>query len=296
MSKTERDARLIAVVGPTASGKTDLALQIAQRYRGEIIAADSRTIYKGMDIGTAKPTAAQQARIKHHCLDLITPDRNFSAAEFKAHALDAICDIRARGKLPILVGGTGLYTYAVLYDYQFPAGASNELRMQLEKMPITELVAQIKQLDPERAAEIDLNNPRRVIRAIETAGKPRTSRPKLPPNWLLVGLNPGQQAIESNIIRRTSAMFKAGLTDEVKALVSHYGPDCEPLNTVGYREIIDNLTGKTTLAEAEELIMVHTRQLMKRQMTWFKRSPDIMWAQSAEEALRVAQKFMTKAV
>jgi tRNA dimethylallyltransferase len=206
---------LIAIIGPTASGKTALGLDVAERYGGEIICADSRTIYRGMNIGTAKPTAEEQKRVRHHLLDIRNPDETYSAAEFKRDAQATIADIRSRGKLPIIVGGTGLYVWAVLYDYQFPAGASNQLRRQLQTWPIEKLVRRLIEVDPERAGEIDLMNPRRVIRAIETAGQPRSSQAQLLAGSLLVGLNPDMEKLEDRILARVEAMMMNGLIVEV---------------------------------------------------------------------------------
>lgn len=274
---------LLAIVGPTASGKSDLAMKVAEQLRGEIICADSRTIYRGMNIGTAKPTAADQAKVPHHLLDIIDPDQSYSAAEFKREANRIIREIEARGRLPILCGGTGLYLYAVLYDYQFPAGPDNRLRQRLQKLSIDQLVDELEQIDPEAASSIDLRNPRRVIRAIETAGQPR-QQGHLRAGATIVGLWPNPDQLDQNIDQRTQAMLAGGLEREVSNLLEHYGPELEVLRSPGYIEIAELIAGKIDQPEAERLIKLHTRQLAKRQQTWFKRNQDIKWFQEPNEA------------
>lgn len=263
---------LVAILGPTGSGKSDLAMKLARSFDGEIICADSRTIYRGMDIGTAKPSAADQKQVRHHLLDLVNPDEMYSAAQFKQAALEAVNQIRSRGNLPILVGGSGLYAYAVLYDYQFPAGARNKHREDLEGRPLGELVAKLEQSDPESAASIDLKNPRRVIRALETIGQPR-QRQQLSPNTILIGLHPGN--LEERIKSRTSQMIERGLVEEMRRLVDKYPSNQEVFKSPGYAEVVDCLEGRIKIDEIESLISLHTRQLAKRQLTWLRRNSDI---------------------
>jgi tRNA dimethylallyltransferase len=293
-NKTADLGSLIAIVGPTASGKTELALQIAGENRGEIICADSRTVYRGLDIGTAKPTKEEQARVPHHLLDLLEPNQPYSAAQFKTDAMAAISDIHTWRGLPLLVGGTGLYINAVLYDYHFPAGASNELRQQLERLPLKDLVARLRLADPERATEIDLRNPRRIIRAIETAGLPRIAPKTLPRNVLIIGLNPGMAELERHIAARTRRMLTGGLIEEVQGLLRRFDPVIAPLHTIGYGETIAHLHEEITAAELESQIILHTRQLAKRQMTWFKRNPDIVWVANVREAKDLVMSFMAQ--
>lgn len=281
--------KLAAIVGPTASGKSDLAMEIARKHDGEIICADSRTIYRGMNIGTAKPSRTDQVEIPHHVLDIINPDEAFSAAEFKVAALNAIKDIESRGRLPILAGLSGLYAYALLYDYHFPAGARNQLRDELQQLPIDQLVERLQVIDPEAASQIDLKNPRRVIRAIETAGLPRT-KAELRLGTILVGLRPSNETLTQRIFSRTENMVKAGLVDEVKNLIAQYDSTLESFKSPGYMEIISYLENETTLDQAQELINLHTRQLAKRQLTWFKRNPDIHWFESNDDAMEYISK------
>jgi tRNA dimethylallyltransferase len=276
--------KLLAIVGPTASGKTDLAIQIARQHGGEVICADSRTVYRSMDVGTAKPTAAERAGVPHHLLDVVAPNQPFSAAEFQRLATRAIASVQHRGKLPILVGGTGLYVNAILYDYQFPAGANAERRAELEKLPTVELLRRLEQADPERAAAIDRRNPRRVVRALETAGLPRIAPKALPASTLVVGLNPGLPELERRIAARTEQQLAGGLIAETQRLLRRYEALIEPLNTVPYRETIQFLRGEIDRHQLAELISLHNRQLAKRQLTWFKRNPDIHWEPDAAGA------------
>jgi len=287
---------LLAVVGPTAAGKTDLALHLAQQFSGEIICADSRTIYTGMDIGTAKPTAEEQRQTPHYMLDVAMPNQLYSAAHFQRDAAAAIATVRERGNLPIVVGGTGLYAWALLYNYQFPAGASQARRAELEQLSLEELVQRLQQADPERAAEIDLQNPRRVVRALETVGQPRVAPRALPATTVLVGLDPGMEELERRIARRTKQMLAAGLVEETQGLIDQYGAVIEPLNTVPYREVIEYLNHEMSEAELPKHISLRTRQLAKRQLTWFKRNPDVQWVASPKEAQKLAATLLAKAV
>jgi tRNA dimethylallyltransferase len=287
-----KNIKLIIIIGPTASGKTQLALELAQQYQGEVICADSRTIYRGMDIGTAKPTAQERALVPHHLLDIAAPNEIFSAQQFKSQATALIGDISSRGRVPFMVGGTGLYAYSVAYDFQFPAGPRTADRAELEQVPLPELVARLEREDPERAAEIDLKNPRRVIRALETMGQPRQKAPALPSNILLLGLRPDMESLNNKIVQRTRTMFQIGLVAEVQKIMAEYGSDLEVLRSPGYAEIIDALAGKSSLVEAELLINLHTRQLVKRQLTWFKRNPDIHWLEDAAAAEPLVRAFL----
>ena len=283
---------IVSIIGPTASGKSGLAMKLASAINGEIICADSRTVYTGMDIGTAKPSTFDRATVPHHILDLIEPGTSFSAAEFKGAAGEAIADISVRGTVPFVVGGTGLYVYGLLYDYQFPAGARSDERSQFEFMSTPDLAARLMQEDPEMAAQIDLKNPRRVIRALETIGQPRQKTAALKSNILLIGLNPKSEQLNTQIAQRTKAMIQIGLVDEVQYLIQTYGAECEAFRSPGYAEIIDFITGKTSLSEAEELINLHTRQLVRRQLTWFKRNSDIQWFETEDDAYRAVTSFL----
>jgi len=288
-----KTTKVIAIVGPTCSGKTDLALKLAREFNGEIVCADSRTLYRGMDIGTAKPSAQEQRQVRHHLLDVAPPDQTVSAAEYKGLAETAVRDVWERGRQPIMVGGSGLFVYSVAYDFQFPAGPRSKQREQLEAEELSVLVARLQRLDPERAGEIDLKNKRRVVRALETIGQPRLRQPTLGANWLLLGLRPTDDELQSRIALRTKAMLASGLVSEVEALKAEYGLELEALKSPGYAEIAQYLSGQILLEEAEGIINLHTRQLARRQITWFKRNPDILWLQRPEAANGLVSQFIS---
>ena len=240
--------KLIAVVGPTASGKTALAMDLAQKYNGEIVCADSRTVYRYMDIGTAKPTKDELLKIKHHLVNLRDPGQPFSAAEFKELAQEAIADIQSRGKLPLLVGGTGLYVDAVLYDYQFRPAAEATLRDDLAKLSLDELVERLNTIDPSLSESIDTKNPRRVVRAIEIAGQGAAGRKTLKPNTLVVGMLASKEVIRARVEARLKTMLDKGLLDEVKALGTKFGYDSEAMTGIAYRTFKDVVLGNKQLA------------------------------------------------
>ncbi len=287
----DSNQKLIALVGPTASGKTALGIELARRFNGEVVCCDSRTVYREMSIGTAKPTVAERSKIPHHLLDILDPDEAMSAALFKTLAEEACEQIWSRGRIPMLVGGTGLYLYSVIYNYSFPAGPRTAERVRLESEPLANLVARLESEDPERASSIDLKNPRRVIRALETLGQPRQQLTVLPGNILLLGLRVPSAELNNRIERRTRMMIQQGLVDETVGLLEHYRSKIEPLKSPGYIEIVDYLQGKTSLDEAANLICLHTRQLVKRQQTWFKRNPDIIWLDADTEEGRGGQAY-----
>ncbi len=257
MGAIRQQTPLIAIVGETASGKSALALSLAERYNGEIICADSRTVYKGMDIGTAKPSKEEQARIPHHLLDVVKPNEKFNVAEFKRLANQAIEDITNRGKLPILVGGTGLYIDAVLFDYQFSS------------------------VDSEK----DSVNPRHLK-------EPLPSNAELRAQSLILGLSISKDEINLRIEKRVRAMIEHGLEQEVRNLSNQYGWDTEAMTGVGYREWQAYFAGNQTLAETAQLITIHTRQYAKRQRTWFRRNKYIHWISTSEGAIPFVEQFL----
>lgn len=271
---------LLTIVGTTASGKSALAIELAERFGGEIICADSRTIYRGMDIGTAKPTAAERAQLPHHMLDVVDPDEPFSAAQFKQAANQAIDEIQARGKLPLLVGGTGLYVDAVLYDYQFHTAADPALRAELNGLSVPELQNRL------RAAGIALpensRNPRHLIRALETGGA-RAGRGTLRPNTLVIGLDPGQQALKKRVEARVEAMFAGGFLDEARRLGEAYGWEAEALQTPGYKAARNYILGAQSQAECQAEFVRNDLHYAKRQRTWFRRNKSIHWFTNSGE-------------
>jgi len=285
---------LLVITGTTASGKSDLALKIAKAYRGEIISADSWTVYKGFDIGTSKATTTQQKSVKHHLLDVRQPTDGFNAPMFKEMAEAAIKDIQKRGKLPILTGGTGLYIDSVLYDFGFLPSVSPQERQRLNQMSLPELL-EIAQLQAIDLSNIDIRNKRRVIRAIEAKGRKPTKK-QLRPGTLIIGLQLDPEELKRRIEQRTDRMLAAGLEEEVRELSAKYGWDCEPMKGIGYHEWQDYFAGGQDLDQTRTRIISATNNLAKRQRTWFKRSPDIQWFSSADEAYRFAHQILSKHV
>jgi tRNA dimethylallyltransferase len=267
--------KLIVIVGETASGKSELALRIAQQFNGEIIAADSWTVRREVNIGTAKPSAEEQALVRHHLLNVVGPDGDFTAAVFKEMASAAIKDISDRGKLPILVGGTGLYIDGVLYDYGFLPEGDRMAREDLNKLSVEELLTEIEAEGIE-LGDVDQRNKRRLIRLIETNGAVPAKK-ELRQNTLILGLKVEREELKQRIERRVDGMLAAGLEGEVRGLVERYGWDCEALKGVGYAQWRDYFEGRESLTETRQKIIKATLDLAKRQRTWFKRNKSIQW-------------------
>ena len=271
---TEEAGRpLLVIVGPTASGKSTLALRLAQQFEGEILCADSWTVRRELDVGTAKPTFQEQALVPHHLIDIVGPDQDFTAAVFKRLANKVINDITQRGKLPILVGGTGLYIDSVLYDFGFLPPGDRQARQALSAMTIEQLLQKITALGIELGA-VDTRNKRRLIRLIETAGA-QPVRHNLRPNTLILGMEVDRDVLRERITQRIDAMLAQGLEREVRALVERYGWGCEGLKGVGYAQWREYLEGAQSLAETRDKIIKATLDLSKRQNTWFKRNKSI---------------------
>jgi tRNA dimethylallyltransferase len=273
-----KDKPLIAILGPTAVGKSALALRLAQELRGEIISADSRQVYRGMDIGTAKPSAAEQHLVPHHLIDLVNPDEPFTLAEYQRLAYAAIAQVHAHGNVPFFVGGTGLYVRAVLEGLSIPRVAPNlERRKELEREDALVLFARLQRLDPLAASKIDPHNKRRVIRALEvceTAGKPISELQKLnTPNYrvLRIGLTMPRDEIYKRINARVDQMITAGFIDEVCALLARgYSADLPAMSGLGYRQIAAHLSGKCTREEAIHSLKRDTRRFVHHQYSWFR--------------------------
>ena len=273
MAKVE--PALLVILGETASGKTALALELAEALNGEIICADSWTVYKGFDIGTAKPTPAEQAQVPHHLLDIADPAEGFSAALFQRLAQQAINDVAARGKLPILVGGTGLYIDSVIYNYSFLPAAEPQVRQELNALSLEDLLAraQEQRLD---LSTIDTRNKRRVIRLIENKGVLPSKQP-LRDNTVLLGIERSLDQLRARIEARLDAMVAAGLVDEVRRLGELYGYDCEPMKAPAYRAFAEYIRGNITLDMAKQRSVLNDLKLAKKQRTWFKRNSSIHW-------------------
>ncbi len=275
---------MIAIVGPTACGKTDLAIKLAERWSGEIICADSRTIYRGMDIGTAKPTAEERAAVPHHLLDVVDPGERLNAAEFKRLAGVVEQEILGRGRVPFLVGGSGMYIDAVIYDYQFPGASDDKMRAELEKMDDETLREKLKIDDAEAYTRVDLANRRRVIRALETVGEERGRRHTVRPDVLVLGLTLNKEIVQKRVERRVEKMLGEGFIDEVRTIGATYGWDSSAMDVIGYRAFKDVLRGEKTVAEGAADFVRGDMALYKKQVTWFKRNSEIHWLEGDVEA------------
>lgn len=269
-------------MGPTATGKTELALALGALLPVEILVADSRQVYRGMDIGTAKPDADARATVPHHLLDLVGPDQAFTVAQWVARARPLIGEIAARGRLPMLVGGTGLYVSALVdghdYDAQVWAPELREqLSRELETAGLEPLAARLATDAPDVAARIDLRNPRRVLRALERGVGEPGSQP-YDGRVALIGLSRPREVLYRRIDHRAAWLFANGLLDEVRGLLdAGYGPDLQPMSGHGYREAAAHLAGEWSLDRAVEITARRTRQYAKRQLTWFRRDRRIAW-------------------
>ncbi len=265
---------IIVIAGPTASGKSALALELAERYDGEIICADSRTVYRGMDIGTAKPTKEDRARVPHHLLDIVNPDQRFTAADFQRLAREAITDIWRRGKVPFVVGGTGLYIEGLLLDYQY-AEADLQSRKNLEAMTVAELQAMLKS----RRISLPHNhdNKRHLIRSLERNGAHMERGKNALPLDNVVAIATEKAELDVRIRARADDMFSAPIIDEANALMAAYGWGHESMSGNIYPLVRQVIEGSMTIDEAKEQFVIKDRQLAKRQVTWLKRLPFVQW-------------------
>ena len=275
--------KVIAIVGPTASGKTKLAIEMAQKLDTEIISADSRLVYKGFDIGTAKPTKEEQLLVKHHMIDVVEPEYDFSVADFADGASQVISELHAKNKVPIVVGGTGLYFRILLENYDMPRVEANpQLRAELENLSNEELFKKLSNIDKISAEKIHQNNRVRVIRALEvslTTGKPFSSIKGVKENkydveWVFPEIE-SREILYNRINIRVDMMIKDGLVDETKNLLLKHGRIKNLVNTIGYQEIIQYLDGNISIENAIEQIKQNTRRYAKRQLTWFRRNPNL---------------------
>jgi tRNA dimethylallyltransferase len=287
--QTSAGSPLVVLVGQTGSGKSALAIELAGRFHGEIISADSRAIYKGMDIGTAKPGAEDLAKVPHHLIDVVTPDQPFTVADFQRLAREAIADITNRGKVPFLVGGTGLYVDSVIYDFSFRRPANPTERQRLRAMTVEELQRELK----ERGLPLPENeqNPVHLIRTIETEGEV-SQRGSLRPNTLVLGLTVEKDELERRIRTRVESMVTQGFAEEVRNLAAKYGWGLSALQAPGYKAFRLYLAGQLSLDEAKQQFVRFDMQYAKRQKTWFKRNADIIWISNSEEAVDRVTTFM----
>ena len=273
---------LVVIAGPTASGKSALAMELAKRLDAVLISADSRQVYRGFDIGTAKPTLSEQAEVPHRLIDVVEPTETFTAAQFRELARAEIAQAHAQGRLPILVGGTGLYIRTVLGGYAIPEVPPDAaLREKLERLEDPH--ARLAEVDPVTAARLHPNDRVRIIRALEVfelTGKPISelqTREESPYRSVFLALDWPRETLYERINQRTIQMFEMGLSDEVAALAKRYGPDLPLLKTLGYAETLRWQLGEISQEEAIALIQQNTRRYAKRQVTWFRREPDAVW-------------------
>lgn len=291
--------KLLAIVGPTASGKTSLGIYLAQKLKGEVISADSRQVYKGLDIGTGKVTRAEMAGIPHHLLDVISPMRQYSVDMFVKAATRAYSSVLSNTRIPILVGGTGLYIDTFVGRMSYAEVPPNEaLRKKLANKTAPELFMMLQKIDPARAATIEQGNARRLIRALEIAkaiGKSPAPTTELAYDVLWIGLNPAPEKLASNIEKRLKARIKQGMIAEAKRL-HKAGVSYKRMDELGleYRYLTQLLQGKLTKAEFEEQLERAINDYAKRQQRWFKRNKDINWVNSKTEALRLAKGFLSR--
>jgi tRNA dimethylallyltransferase len=298
---------LIVILGPTAVGKTEISLELAIRLNGEIVSADSRLLYRGMDLGTAKPSLAERQRVPHHLIDVTDPDQTWSLALYQKEARKAISSIHDRERLPFLVGGTGQYIKAIIEEWEIPKVApASGLRKALEKWSLEigkeGLHKRLASLDPRAAANIDHRNLRRTIRALEVilltgrAFSHQRLRGDSPYHTLQIGLNRPREELYERIDQRIDVMLQAGFVDEVRQLLAQgYSPDLPNLSAIGYREIIAYLHGQANLEEAVTHIKRATRVFVRRQANWFKyQDPEIHWFEAGTKPVEQIEGLIHK--
>mgnify|MGYP004524754193 CR=1 FL=1 len=275
--------KVIAVVGPTASGKTKLAIELAHKLDGEIISADSRLVYKGFDIASAKPTLEEREGIPHHLIDIVEPEFDYSAGKFAEDAKIAIQDILSRDKTPIVAGGTGLYFRVLLEHYDLPKVETNyELRAKLEKRTREDLLEELEKVDKITYERVKDANFRRIVRAMELIsllGKPLSEvkiqkEPEYDVEWIMPEI-PSREWLYDRINKRVDVMYEMGIVEETKALIEKHGRISNIIDTIGYKEILTYLDGESTLEEALDKLRQHTRNYAKRQLTWFRKNPNL---------------------
>lgn len=275
--------KVIAVVGPTASGKTKLAIELAHKLDGEIISADSRLVYKGFDIASAKPTLEEREGIPHHLIDIVEPEFDYSAGKFAEDAKIAIQDILSRDKTPIVAGGTGLYFRVLLEHYDLPKVETNyELRAKLEKRTREDLLEELEKVDKITYERVKDANFRRIVRAMELITlleKPLSEvqiqkEPEYDVKWIMPEI-PSREWLYDRINKRVDVMHEMGIVEETKALIKKHGRISNIIDTIGYKEILTYLDGEATLEEALDKLRQHTRNYAKRQLTWFRKNPNL---------------------
>lgn len=282
----EKKPTVIVICGPTASGKTSLGIKLANKINGEIISCDSMQIYKKMDIGTAKPTAAERKEATHHLIDFIEPDQRYSVADFKKDAEEKIKEILSKNKTPILVGGTGLYINSLIYNIEFREEVTDlEYRKKLEEYDLEKLYEEAKKIDPKSIEKISPNDRKRISRVLEifhTTGKTKTdlekeSRKELKYNYIIFVLNMDREKLYERINKRVDSMISEGLVNEVKTLLKEYKDFPTAMQGLGYKEVVEYLNLELTKQEMIEKIKQESRRYAKRQLTWFRRYENTIW-------------------
>ncbi|MFY0576867.1 tRNA (adenosine(37)-N6)-dimethylallyltransferase MiaA [Cystobacter fuscus] len=293
---------LTVIAGPTASGKTALAVELALRHGGEIVGADSQQVYREFDVGTAKPSAEELAAVPHHLVSVVEPLEPFSAAEYQRRADEAIADIVSRGRRVFVVGGTGMYLRILLHGLVEAPGADPELRAELEALAASEgrevVHRQLAEVDPETAAKLPPQDLVRVIRALEIhrqTGRPASEfrrehafAPSRYPFRMYV-LSPPREALYEAIDRRTTALFERGLVEEVRGLIARGYAEAAPMRSVGYAQAKAVVEGQLSLERARELVAQETRRYAKRQLTWFRKEPGALFVEPPYDAVRAAE-------
>lgn len=283
------EIRTLVVLGPTAAGKSAFAIGLAQKLNGEIISADSMQVYRGMDIGTAKLSEKERQGIAHHLIDVRNPDEEWTVADFVGEATRISGDLASRGKTPVIVGGTGLYLWALLKGYSFPISpADKELRAKLDAESLPTLYAQLSTIDALSAQKIHPNDKKRIVRALEVfelTGKRMSElqepRRSVAGSFRLVGLNPAREELYARIEQRVDDMIKKGLVEEVKGLLEKgYSRGLNSMQALGYKETIEYLDGRWTKEKMLEELKKRTRNFAKRQMTWFRRFENVEWREA----------------
>lgn len=287
-----KDLPLVVITGPTASGKTGLAIDLAEKFGGEIICADSRTIYRGMDIGTAKPTLDEQSRVPHHGLDLVDPGEYFSAAQFKQYADQKIKEIRSRGKIPFLVGGTGLYIDSVIFDFDFTTQADWELRTKLAEKSVEELQKYCRNNNIDLPE--NLQNRRHLINAIERQKLQQPQNQQLKTGVIVVGIATKKEILNSRIEQRSEQLFLDNVVNEAIKLGKNYGWRSEAMTGNVYPLVEKFSRGEIDNDELRRLFVLSDKRLAKRQMTWLRRNPHIIWADLVSAEQHISQLLAEK--
>lgn len=289
--------KVIVICGPTASGKTALSIELAKRIDGEIVSADSMQIYKDMDIGSAKPTVEEMQGIKHYMLDFVSPEERYNVADYKEEAVQAIEEILKKGKVPIVVGGTGLYVDSLIYGIEYPKMEfDEEYREELEKRAelegLSKLYEEAEQIDPEAMKIISTNDRKRIIRVLEiykATGKTKTEQEiesrknEIPYDYKVFAINMDRKLLYDRINRRVDIMIEQGLIEEVKNIINKYSNYPTAMQALGYKEIKEYLDGLITKEEAIEKVKQETRRYAKRQLTWFRKNKDTIWLNGSSD-------------